>query len=85
MSASMNYFHGSKFKEAQLAVAFLDYLADHPHRKISAVELAKVFQVTDITVRNCFLPYIKDGIVKIEHQVTNVFYQLKNDSEQAHS
>lgn len=74
----LNYFHAKKIKEARFASAFLDYLESSAHRKISAAELSRVFHITETTVRNCFLPYIKDGIVKIEHQGSDVFYCLRD-------
>lgn len=81
MTSTMNQIHKETLRRAKLQVAFLDYLADHPHRKVSAAELAKVFEVTEITVRNCLIPYLKDGVLGINHEPVSVFYWLKNDSE----
>lgn len=81
MTSTMRQIHEETYRRAKLQVALLDYLADHPHRKISAAELANVFQVNQITVRNCLLPYLKDGIVGIDHQVIDVFYWLRNDEK----
>lgn len=80
MTSTMNQIHKETFRRAKLQVAFLDYLANHPHRKISAAELANVFQVNQTTVRNCLLLYIKDGVIGINHEAIDVFYWLKNDS-----
>ena len=77
----MNQIHKETLRRAKLQVAFLDYLADHSHRKVSAAELAKVFQVDQTTVRNFLLPYIKDGVIGINHEPIDVFYWLRNDSE----
>lgn len=81
MTSTMRQIHEETYRRAKLQVALLDYLADHPHRKISAAELANVFQVNQITVRNCLLPYLKDGIVGIDHQAIDVFYWLRNDEK----
>ena len=81
MTSTMNQIHKKTLRRAKFQVAFLDYLADHPHRKISAAELANVFQVNQTTVRDCLLSYIKDGVIGIKHEVIDVFYWLRNDSE----
>ena len=81
MTSTMKQIHEETFRRAKLQVAFLDYLADHPYRKVSAAELAKVFQVDQTTVRNFLLPYIKDGVIGINHEPIDVFYWLRNDSE----
>jgi len=81
MASTMNQIHKETLRRTKLQVAFLDYLADYPHRKISAAELANVFQVNQTTVRNCLLPYIKDGVIRIKHEPIDVFYWLRNDSE----
>ena len=67
------------WKQAKLESEIMDYLADHPHRKISASELANVFQVGQNTVRKLMLPYIKDQLVTVEQQAIDVFYRLKED------
>lgn len=79
MASTMNQIHKETFRRAKLQVALLDYLADHPHRKVSAAELANVFQVNQITVRNCLLLYLKDGVIGIEHELIDIFYWLKNE------
>ena len=66
-------------RQAKLESAIMDYLADHCHRKISASELANVFQVNQNTVRKLMLPYIKDQLVTADQQATDVFYWLKED------
>lgn len=81
MTSTMRQIHKETYRRARLQVALLDYMADHSHRKISAAELANVFQVNQITVRNCLLPYLKDGIVGIDHQAIDVFYWLRNDEK----
>lgn len=81
MTSTMRQIHKETYRCARLQVALLDYMADHSHRKISAAELANVFQVNQITVRNCLLPYLKDGIVGIDHQAIDVFYWLRNDEK----
>lgn len=74
-----NRYVNTAWKQAKLESAIMDYLADHPHRKISASELANVFQVAQNTVRRLMLPYIKDQLVTIEQQAIDVFYRLKED------
>lgn len=74
-----NRYVNTAWKQAKLESAIMDYLADHPHRKISASELANVFQLGQNTVRRLMLPYIKDQLVTIEQQAIDVFYRLKED------
>lgn len=74
-----NRFAATILKQAKLETAIMDYLAEHSHRKISASELANVFQVGQNTVRKLMLPYIKDQLVTVEQQAIDVFYQLKED------
>lgn len=74
-----NRFAATMLKQAKLEIAIMDYLANHCHRKISATELANVYQVSQNTVRKVMLPYIKDQLVTIEQQAIDVFYQLKED------
>lgn len=74
-----NRYINTAWKQAKLESAIMDYLADHPHRKISATELANVYQVNQNTVRKLMLPYIKDQLVTIEQQAIDVFYRLKED------
>lgn len=81
MTSTMRQIHEETYRGAKLQVALLDYLADHPHRKISAAELANVFQVSQNTVRKVMLPYIKDQLVTVEQQAIDVFYWLRNDEK----
>lgn len=74
-----NRFAATMLKQAKLETAIMDYLADNSHRKISASELANVFQVSQNTVRKVMLPYIKDRLVTIEQEAIDVFYRLKED------
>ena len=74
-----NRYVNTAWKQARLETAIMDYLADHSRRKISASELANVFQVAQNTVRKLMLPYIKDQLVTVEHKAIDVFYQLKED------
>lgn len=74
-----NRYVNTAWRKAKLESAIMDYLADHSHRKISASELANVFQVGQNTVRKLMLPYLKDQLVTIEQQAIDVFYQLKED------
>ena len=74
-----NRYVNTAWKRAKLESAIMDYLADHLHRKISASELANVFQVSQNTVRKLMLPYLKDQLVTVEQQAINVFYRLKED------
>ena len=74
-----NRYVNTAWRKAKLESAIMDYLADHSHRKISASELANVFQVAQNTVRRLMLPYIKDQMVTIEQQAIDVFYRLKED------
>ena len=74
-----NRYINTAWKQARLESAMMDYLADHSHRKISATELANVYQVSQNTVRKLMLPYIKDQLVTVEQQAIDVFYRLKED------
>lgn len=74
-----NRYVNTAWKQARLESAIMDYLAAHRHRKISATELANVYQINQNTVRKLMLPYIKDQLVTVEQQVIDVFYQLKED------
>jgi DNA-binding transcriptional ArsR family regulator len=74
-----NRFASTMLRQAKLESAIMDYLADHCHRKISASELATVFQVGQNTVRKLMLPYIKDQLVTVDQQAIDVFYRLKED------
>ena len=74
-----NRYINTAWKQARLESAMMDYLADHSHRKISATELANVYQVSQNTVRKVMLPYIKDQLVTIEQEAIDVFYRLKED------
>lgn len=74
-----NRYVNTAWKQAKLESAMMDYLADHSHRKISATELANVYQVSQNTVRKVMLPYIKDQLVTIEQEAIDVFYRLKED------
>jgi DNA-binding transcriptional ArsR family regulator len=74
-----NRYVNTAWKQAKLETAIMEYLADHCHRKISASELANVFQVSQNTVRKVMLPYLKDQLVTVEQQAIDVFYRLKED------
>ena len=74
-----NRYVNTAWRKAKLESAIMDYLADHSHRKISASELANVFQVAQNTVRKLMLPYIKDQLITVEQQAIDVFYRLKED------
>jgi DNA-binding IscR family transcriptional regulator len=74
-----NRYINTAWKQAKLETAIMEYLADHCHRKISASELANVYQVNQNTVRKLMLPYIKDRLVTVEQEAINVFYWLKED------
>lgn len=74
-----NRYVNTAWRKAKLESAIMDYLADHPHRKISATELANVYQVNQNTVRKLMLPYIKDQLVTVEQEAIDVFYRLKED------
>lgn len=74
-----NRYINTAWKQAKLESAIMEYLADHRHRKISATELANVFQVGQNTVRKLMLPYLKDQLVTVEQQAIDVFYRLKED------
>ena len=74
-----NRYINTAWRKAKLEIAIMDYLADHSHRKISATELANVYQVSQNTVRKVMLPYIKDQLVTVDQQAIDVFYRLKED------
>ena len=74
-----NRYVNTAWRKAKLESAMMDYLAVHSHRKISAAELANVYQVSQNTVRRLMLPYLKDQLVTIEQQAIDVFYRLKED------
>lgn len=74
-----NRYINTAWRKAKLETAIMDYLADHSHRKISATELANVYQVSQNTVRKVMLPYIKDQLVTVDQQAIDVFYRLKED------
>lgn len=74
-----NRYVNTAWKQARLECALMDYLADNSHRKISATELANVYQVNQNTVRKLMLPYIKDQLVTVEQEAIDVFYRLKKD------
>ena len=75
----VNRSASTMLRQAKLESAIMDYLAYHCHRKISASELANVFQVSQNTVRKLMLPYLKDQLVTVDQQVIDVFYRLKED------
>lgn len=74
-----NRYVNTAWKQARLESAIMDYLAVHRHRKISATELANVYQVSQNIVRKVMLPYIKDQLVAVEQEAIDVFYRLKED------
>lgn len=74
-----NRYINTAWRKAKLETAIMDYLADHSHRKISATELANVYQVGQNTIRKVMLPYIKDQLVTVDQQAIDVFYRLKED------
>lgn len=82
MSRLIEYISQKAFKRAELEIDLLNYLLNHKNRRVSVTELANVFNENKVTIRNCLLPHLKDGFVEITHQTIEIFYELKNDSEE---